>query len=62
MNSASLSVLKLKNDLELLIKEPTVVNGENLLKKIEKFRGENFQFVEKFFLPRLLIVLDDNAL
>lgn len=58
MNSATLGTLKLKNDLETFLKQPTVENGEKLFKEIEKLKGQNFQPVQNIFLSRLLVILD----
>lgn len=59
MNSSALGALKLRSELENFLKQPTIGSGEDLLKEIEKFKGENFQLVQNAFLSRLLVIFDN---
>lgn len=54
----SFEALKLKTYLEQLDKTPSYENATKLLSELEQIKSENLQFIQDFFLTRLLILLD----
>lgn len=56
---SSFGALKLRTQLENLMKAPTHDNAILMLNQMKQMENENFQFVQDLFLTTLLTLMDE---
>jgi hypothetical protein len=59
MHKTSFESLKLKSQLEHLIKTPTLENARILKSQIQRVKNENFQLIQDVFLATLLRLMHE---
>lgn len=59
MQGTSFESLKLKAQLEYLIKTPTLENAKVLKSQIQRLKNQNFQIIQDIFLATLLRLMHE---